>query len=470
MANGTHAIVLRIRGLNSEDNDWNIPSEITFRDVLEVMTRVLPYVTPTSFQYEDEDGDRITVRSDEELAAMIEYCQWRILQYGSSAMPLTIYPRASKNSTKRNIHGLSVNTRTKSTNSAMSSGGSSESHKSCLSNDTLMSLFSSGQQIYPQDLQYLEVLGHGTGGTVYRTHHIPSRTVMAVKVIQLDATPDEQRKIMSELDILHKCESRYIIGFYGVFFTEDNRISMCMEYMDGGSLDTYGAIPEQVFGRIAVSVVSGLSYLWSLKIMHRDIKPSNILVNTLGHVKLCDFGVSVQLATSMTKTFIGSNAYMAPERIVGEEYGLHSDVWSLGITLFEMAIGKFPYLSDSTRTASMLPIELLQCIVNEQPPVLPADKFSPHLVDFVSQCMQKNYKSRPNVEGLLRHPFISLHMESPEEVISQWVIWTLEQRRLLMKKYPSEVSLASSSSSTYSSYSGLLTSNHIHQQSNMDTQ
>lgn len=202
--------------------------------------------------------------------------------------------------------------------------------------------------------------------------------------------------------------------------------------------------------------------------MHRDIKPSNILVNTLGHVKLCDFGVSVQLATSMTKTFIGSNAYMAPERIVGEEYGLHSDVWSLGITLFEMAIGKFPYLSDSTRTASMLPIELLQCIVNEQPPVLPADKFSPHLVDFVSQCMQKNYKSRPNVEGLLRHPFISLHMESPEEVISQWVIWTLEQRRLLMKKYPSEVSLASSSSSTYSSYSGLLTSNHIHQQSNMD--
>ena len=83
-----------------------------------------------------------------------------------------------------------------------------------------MLLFILCQQIFPQDLQYLEVLGHGTGGTVYRyrsccagwanitclrrTHHIPSRTVMAVKVIQLDATPDEQRKIMSELDILHK--------------------------------------------------------------------------------------------------------------------------------------------------------------------------------------------------------------------------------------------------------------------------
>lgn len=96
----------------------------------------------------------------------------------------------------------------------------------------------------------------------------------------------------------------------------------------GGSLENYGAVPEDILGRIIVSVVKGLSYLWSMKIMHRgrysgdsefitfyplcaDIKPSNILLNGHGQVKLCDFGVSVQLLTSLTRTFIGTNAYMA---------------------------------------------------------------------------------------------------------------------------------------------------------------
>jgi mitogen-activated protein kinase kinase 5 len=206
-------------------------------------------------------------------------------------------------------------------------------------------------------LQYLEILGHGNGGTVYRTFHQPSKVIMAVKVIALDATQDEQRQIMAELDILHKCDSSYIIGFYGAFFTE-NRISICAEYMDGGSLDGYGAIPEPVLGRIIVGVVKGLNYLWSLKIMHRDVKPSNVLVNTQGCVKLCDFGVSVQLLTSLTKTFIGTNAYMAPERILGGEYGIHSEIWSLGLSTLEMALGRFPYLPVSHTHPSHPPTPL----------------------------------------------------------------------------------------------------------------
>jgi mitogen-activated protein kinase kinase 5 len=65
-----------------------------------------------------------------------------------------------------------------------------------------------------------------------------------------------------------QCDSKYIIGFYGAFFQE-NKISICTEYMDGGSLDHFGAIPEVVLGKIAVGAVKGLSYLWSMKIMHR---------------------------------------------------------------------------------------------------------------------------------------------------------------------------------------------------------
>jgi mitogen-activated protein kinase kinase 5 len=222
--------------------------------------------------------------------------------------------------------------------------------------------------------------------------------------------------------------------------------------MDGGSLDQYGTIPEQVLGRIAVGVVRGLSYLSSLKIMHRDIKPSNILVNTHGAVKLCDFGVSVQLLTSMAKTFIGSNAYMAPERIMGEEYGLHSDIWSLGISIFELAIGRFPYLNDGTRANTMLPIELLQCIVNEKPPQLPPQSFSAPFVEFIGLCMQKAPKSRPGIEGLLRHPFILMNEDNLSEVVGPWVIFMLDQFRI-MKRYPSDTSLSSASSHSSGHYS-----------------
>lgn len=113
----------------------------------------------------------------------------------------------------------------------------------------LVKLLSEGQ-VVSSDLHYLEILGHGSGGTVYRTFHQSSKIVMAVKVLALDVTLEEQKQIKSELDILHKvrteslstdndssflalqCNSQYIIGFYGAFFNE-NRISICTEYMDG---------------------------------------------------------------------------------------------------------------------------------------------------------------------------------------------------------------------------------------------
>ena len=91
----------------------------------------------------------------------------------------------------------------------------------------------------------------------------------------------------------------------------DNAIRVVTEYMDGGSLERYGRVPEQILGAIAISVVRGLLYLWGLRVMHRDVKPSNMLVSTAGQVKLCDFGISIQLVKSIAQTYVGTNAYMA---------------------------------------------------------------------------------------------------------------------------------------------------------------
>ncbi|XP_077795746.1 dual specificity mitogen-activated protein kinase kinase 5 isoform X4 [Macaca mulatta] len=363
-------LVIRIKIPNSGAVDWTVHSgpQLLFRDVLDVIGQVLPEATTTAFEYEDEDGDRITVRSDEEMKAMLSYYYSTVMEQqvnGQLIEPLQIFPRACKPPGERNIHGLKVNTRAgPSQHSSPAVSDSLPSNSLKKSSAELKKILANGQ-MNEQDIRYRDTLGHGNGGTVYKAYHVPSGKILAVKVILLDITLELQKQIMSELEILYKCDSSYIIGFYGAFFVE-NRISICTEFMDGGSLDVYRKMPEQVLGRIAVAVVKGLTYLWSLKILHRDVKPSNMLVNTRGQVKLCDFGVSTQLVNSIAKTYVGTNAYMAPERISGEQYGIHSDVWSLGISFME-------------------PLQLLQCIVDEDSPVLPVGEFSEPFVHFITQ-------------------------------------------------------------------------------------
>uniref|UniRef100_A0A672JQQ2 mitogen-activated protein kinase kinase n=1 Tax=Salarias fasciatus TaxID=181472 RepID=A0A672JQQ2_SALFA len=330
-------------------------------------------------------GDRITVRSDEELKAMLSYYYNTASEQRVNGLlpdPLQIFPRGKE---RRTV--------------GRSRAGGRAGGRAAVG------------PMNAQDISYQEQLGHGNGGTVYKAFHVLSRRVLAVKVIPLDITAELQKQIMSELEILYKCDSPYIITFFSAFFVE-NRISICTEFMDGGSLDVYKRIPEHVLGRIAVAVVKGLTYLWSLKILHRDVKPSNMLVNTRGQVKLCDFGVSTQLVNSIAKTYVGTNAYMAPERISGEQYGIHADVWSVGISFMEVG------------SASA---HLLLCVCD--PPVLPVGPFSETFVHFVTQCMRRLPKERPAPNNLMDHAFIVQFNDGNAEVVSMWVCRCLEERR-----------------------------------------
>ncbi|CAD7672727.1 unnamed protein product [Nyctereutes procyonoides] len=404
-------LVIRIKIPNSGAVDWTVHSgpQLLFRDVLDVIGQVLPEATTTAFEYEDEDGDRITVRSDEEMKAMLSYYYSTVMEQqvnGQLIEPLQIFPRACKPPGERNIHGLKVNTRAgPSQHGSPAVSDSLPSNSLKKSSAELKKILANGQ-MNEQDIRYRDTLGHGNGGTVYKAYHVPSGKILAVKVILLDITLELQKQIMSELEILYKCDSSYIIGFYGAFFVE-NRISICTEFMDGGSLDVYRKIPEHVLGRIAIAVVKGLTYLWSLKILHRDVKPSNMLVNTRGQVKLCDFGVSTQLVNSIAKTYVGTNAYMAPERISGEQYGIHSDVWSLGISFMEL-LPEYPepqgcsqMVVKNERSKMISPINgLLLCLTDE----IFQQKFV-HFVDRISNDIC--YYSHPPGErprpGQVRH-------------------------------------------------------------------
>jgi len=181
----------------------------------------------------------------------------------------------------------------------------------------------------------------------------------------------EQKQLLMDLKVvMDSSDCPYIVQFYGAIFKEGD-CWICMELMDS-SLDKFyhfifddlqQTLPEAVIGKqcpcyvakmislagkITVDTVKALSYLKEkLKIMHRDVKPSNILLDKSGAIKLCDFGISGQLVDSIAKTRdAGCRPYMAPERIDPQRargYDVRSDVWSLGITLIELATGKFPY-------------------------------------------------------------------------------------------------------------------------------
>ncbi|KAL8694952.1 MAG: hypothetical protein Q9218_000523 [Villophora microphyllina] len=247
--------------------------------------------------------------------------------------------------------------------------------------------------------------------------------VMGMKEIRLELDEAKFAAIIMELDILHRCVSPFIIDFYGAFFQE-GAVYICMEFMDGGSVDKlYGdGVPEGVLRKITVSTVMGLK---SLKddhnIIHRDVKPTNILVNTRGQVKICDFGVSGNLVASIAKTNIGCQSYMAPERIAsggvaqaganpgGGTYSVQSDIWSLGLSIIECAMGQYPYPPETYNNI----FSQLSAIVDGEPPDLPADEFSEEAKDFVRGCLNKIPKLRPTYAMLLRHPWLTPLLKPP---------------------------------------------------------
>ncbi|KAI6188715.1 Protein kinase domain-containing protein [Aphelenchoides besseyi] len=263
------------------------------------------------------------------------------------------------------------------------------------------------------DLIPIRELGRGAYGVVEEMKHRDSGMIFAVKRMNASINDESQKRLMVELDTCMKggrCPQ--MVTFYGAMFRESD-VWICMEVMDI-SLDKFYRkcvnlncqIPELFIGKLAVAVVDGLSFMKTqMNLIHRDVKPSNILLNRHGEIKICDFGISGHLTNSVAKTVnAGCKPYMGPERIDGDtkaSYGVQADVWSLGITLVEIAMGKHPY--DAWKT----PFEQLKQVVHEPPPQIDSSKgYSIDMRDFVSQCLIKNYRERPKYDSLVQHPFL----------------------------------------------------------------
>ncbi|XP_053566699.1 dual specificity mitogen-activated protein kinase kinase 4 [Bombina bombina] len=288
-----------------------------------------------------------------------------------------------------------------------------------------------------EDLKDLGEIGRGAYGSVNKMIHNPSGQIMAVKRIRSTVDEKEQKQLLMDLDVvMRSSDCPYIVQFYGALFREGD-CWICMELMST-SFDkfykyVYGVlddvIPEEILGKITLATVKALNHLKeNLKIIHRDIKPSNILLDINGNIKLCDFGISGQLVDSIAKTRdAGCRPYMAPERIdpsaSRQGYDVRSDVWSLGITLYELATGRFPYPKWNSV------FDQLTQVVKGDPPQLTNSEereFSPSFINFVNLCLTKDESKRPKYKELLKHSFIVMYEQRTVDVAA-YVIKILDQ-------------------------------------------
>uniref|UniRef100_A0A8C7I8J4 non-specific serine/threonine protein kinase n=1 Tax=Oncorhynchus kisutch TaxID=8019 RepID=A0A8C7I8J4_ONCKI len=267
------------------------------------------------------------------------------------------------------------------------------------------------RDINPNDQwEIIGELGDGAFGKVYKAKNKETGALAAAKVIETK-TEEELEDYMVEIDILAKCDHRYIVKLLDAFY-HDAKLWIMIEFCPGGAVDATmleldrGLIEPQI-QVICKQMLEALVYLHSIKIIHRDLKAGNILLTLEGDIKLADFGVSAQNTKTLQRrdSFIGTPYWMAPEVVMCETmkdapYDYKADIWSLGITLIELAQIEPPH-------HELNPMRVLLKIAKSEPPTLEQpSKWSREFKDFLKKSLDKNPESRPDAAQLLEHPFV----------------------------------------------------------------
>jgi eukaryotic-like serine/threonine-protein kinase len=218
--------------------------------------------------------------------------------------------------------------------------------------DCMTAEFNVGQHI--GDYEILSILGMGGMGKVYKVRNVISDRVEAMKILLPDLTSNQSLadRFLREIRLLAALNHPNIAALRTAL-TYENQLAMIMEFVEGETLANRAArAPLSTADAVNYSdqVLSALSYAHKQNIIHRDIKPANMMLTPQGVVKLMDFGIARSAtdgSLTSTGTTLGSLNYMPPEQVRGESADARSDIYSFGVSLYEMLTGKLPFKSDS---------------------------------------------------------------------------------------------------------------------------
>ncbi|KAK2960395.1 putative Mitogen-activated protein kinase kinase 1 [Blattamonas nauphoetae] len=273
-------------------------------------------------------------------------------------------------------------------------------------------------------LEKMELIGFGSSGRVFHVQHRETKSDFALKCIPMDCSKQVRLQLLQEIRANSRLAHQNIVACPDAFLIEGT-LYILLEYFDCGSLadliKVSGPLPEKIIASFARQILSGLSFCHNQHYLHRDIKPSNFLVNSKGEAKIADFGTSSRLdgGANAASTWVGTVTYMSPERIKGSEYSFPGDIWSFGLTVFELAVAHYPY--PPSENGQMGFWELLDLIVQKPAPSLSTDSFSKEISDFVAKCLEKEEKDRPSASDLLNHPFLAESNCATTADIQKWI-------------------------------------------------
>lgn len=262
-------------------------------------------------------------------------------------------------------------------------------------------------QVFDKRYRILKVIGIGGMAVVFEAMDMLMRRNVAVKMLKDDINNDAQsvKRFINESKAVAMLSHPNIVNIYDVS-VKDDRKYIVMELVDGITLKNYilkkGLLSFHEVISITEQILMALEHAHSKGIVHRDIKPQNIMILKNGVVKVADFGIAKlpnAETVTMTDKAIGTVFYISPEQASGKKIDRRSDIYSLGVTMYEMATGKLPFVADSPVSVAIMQVKNTPRPPREINPNIPVG-----LEQIILGAMEKNPDNRfQSAAQMLRH-------------------------------------------------------------------
>jgi serine/threonine protein kinase len=283
-------------------------------------------------------------------------------------------------------HGAGSSSSGGSSAPSSSAGDMPAGHSVLITNISPAALAALGQRY-----DILAEAGHGSMGNVYKARDRETGEIVALKLLKPEIASDQAMmdRFKNELLFARKITHKNVCRVY-----DFNRIAgiayTSMEFVNGESLrsvlNRFGGLPMRKANDIALQICSGLKEAHAQGIVHRDLKPENVMIDSQGNVKIMDFGIarSMDAATRMTGSMIGTPAYMAPEQVSGKPVDYRTDIYSLGLVLYEIYTGVPAFHADTA-----VAVALKQMNEAPTPPHTLDPSFPAPVERIILRCLEK---------------------------------------------------------------------------------